>query len=403
MTKDKNIKKEKKANKKRTNKITKINKKTEIKRIKINLLSILIILLAFSLLFSLIFKNKESLKNILTKTNKQKTEQSYSGKDLKEGDIVYYNHEITKPEGKNEYVPVDQNKLTVKLPNGSAKYPGTGNGNEQTYTAKDQKTVWRVWDINKTTGEVTLISETLPKFDRKAAIGYIWEEYNMHKVASTFGHGYGANKNTSFTNSTSRNPNFTYKVGSGLENTGDTARWKIGEEPGDIEKITKSGTRALTLDDLEEKLNMTDETIKNGTTSSYVESNYGKIMSTNISFPQREVEGLTQNWADKTIAKASKQDVKAKNRYYYWRKNKIPETKHKKLLWNYTSNNWQGPCLATTTLHSDSSYVSFFRAHVDYDGLSSYGNIVVYADSGGDWNEYYTTEGGVLQPFLNQI
>ena len=267
----------------------------------------------------MIFKNKENLKNILTKTNKQKAEQTYSGKDLKEGDIVYYNHEITKPEGKNEYVPVDQNKLTVKLPNGSAKYPGTGNGNEQTYTAKDQKTVWRVWDINKTTGEVTLISETLLGFDRKAAIGYIWEEYNMHKVASTFGHGYGANINTSFTNSTSREPNFTYKVGSGLENTGDTAHWKIGEEPENEikEKITKSGTRALTLDDVEEKLNITDETIKNKTTSTYVDSNYGKIMGTNISFPQREVEGLTQNWEDKTIAKASKQDVKAKNRVYY--------------------------------------------------------------------------------------
>ena len=398
MTKDKNIKK---VNKKRTNKITKINKKTETKRIKINLVNILIILLAFSLLFSLIFKNKESLKNILTKTNRQKGEQEYSGKDLKEGDIVYYNHEITKPEGKNEYIPVDQNKLTVKLPNGSAKYPGTGNGNDQTYTAKDKKTVWRVWDINKTTGEVTLISETLKGFDRSSAIGYIWEEYNMHKVASTFGHGYGANTKTSFTNSTSRNKNFTYKVGSGLENTGDTAHWKIGEEPNDIEKIKKSGTKALTLDDVEEKLGITDETIKNKTTSLSVDSNYGKIISINIHFPQREVEGLTQNWADKTDAKASKQDVKAKNRVYHWKKDSIPETIHKKILLNYPSNNWQMDGLATTTLVPDSSQVTFSSARVGSGGLDCF-DFMSFArgKSDGGWAGGDSTAGVRFVTFL---
>ena len=54
MTKDKNIKKEKKTNKiTNINKIAKTNKKieTETKRIKINLIQILIILLVFSLPF----------------------------------------------------------------------------------------------------------------------------------------------------------------------------------------------------------------------------------------------------------------------------------------------------------------------------------------------------------------
>ena len=338
-------------------------------------------------------KDKTSYTLIFKKDNKEIPTRPANANELNIGDVVYYNHKITKkektnPEDINEYIPVEDKNLTVKLPNGSAKYPGTGYGNEQTYTAKDKKTVWRVWDINKTTGEVTLISETLPKFDRKAAIGYIWEEYNMHKVASTFGHGYGANKNTSFTKTTSRNQNFTYKVGSGLENTGDTAHWKIGEEPGDIEKINKSGTRALTLDDVEEKLNITDETIKNKTTSSYVDSNYGKIMSINIYFPQREVEGLTQNWEDKTIAKAAKQDVKAKNRYYYWYKNDMPDSIHKELMWK--KNRYYE--LATTTLKTNSFNVRFGRAYVDYDRLFSMGSNSVDVSYSGGWHDSYTPQ-----------
>ena len=244
MTKDKNIKKEKKA--------TKINQKTKTKRIKINLIQILLILLAFSLLFSLIFKNKESLKNILTKSNKQKAEQTYTGKDLKIGDIVYYNHEITKLEGKDEYVPVDDKDLTVTYNKGSAENPGTGEEGTETFSAKDKKVLWKVWDINKNTGEVTLVSDKdYGLSSTKGAIGYIWYEYNMHKGASTFGHGYGANTKMRDPNSTSKDKDFTYKVGSGLENTGDTAHWKIAEEPTGIEKIERSGTRALTLGDIE--------------------------------------------------------------------------------------------------------------------------------------------------------
>ena len=222
----------------------------------------------------------------------------------------------------------------------------------------------------------------------------------MHKVASTFGHGYGANKNTSFTNSTSRNQNFTYKVGSGLENTGDTAHWKIGEEPGDIEKITKSGTRALTLDDIEEKLNITDETIKNKTTSSFVSDYYGKIISTNINFPQREVEGLNQNWENKKIAKASKQDAKVKYRYYYWNKDSIPETIHKKLIWNYPSNKLQVHGLATTTLDYNSSDVSFNRANVRSDSLYSYGEYFVGVYYDGNWHESSSSAGLRFATFL---
>ena len=358
-------------------------------------------------------KDKTSYTLIFKKDNKEIPTRPAGANELNIGDVVYYNHKITKkektnPEDINEYIPVEDKNLSVNLPNGSAKYPGTGYGNDQTYTSKDKKTVWRVWDINKTTGEVTLISETLPGFNRKAAIGYIWEEYNMHKVASTFGHGYGANINTSFTNTTSRNPNFTYKVGSGLENTGDTAHWKIGEEPGDIEKINKSGTRAITLDDVEEKLGIDDNQIKtgkdkNGNPNS-IQANYGvgygNVASLNISFPQREVDGLSQNWEDKTIAKATKQDVKAKNRVYYWNKNNIPETIHKKLLWNYPATNWIWHGLATTTLYSHSSGVSFSRASVNSDYLNSYGGSLVYANSDGDWYEYGSTAGVRLATFL---
>ena len=389
MTKDKNIKEEKKAN---------TNKKT--KRKKINLVNILLILLAFSLLFSFVFKNKESLKNILTKTNKQKADQTYTGKDLKIGDIVYYNHEITKPEGKDEFIPVDDKDLTVTYDKGSAETPGTGEEGTKTFTAKDKKVLWKVWDINKTTGEVTLVSDKYYTLaNSKAAIGYIWYEYNMHKGASTFGHGYGANKNTSFTNLTSRNKNFTYKVGSGLENTGDTAHWKIGEEPDGIEKIKKSGTRALTLGDIEEKLGITDEKIKKGENGIDHTSGvgYGNIAKLNINFPQRKVKGLNQKWDDEKIAKAAKQDVEAKNGNYSWTWENVPEQTqpYKDLI---KRNSDYTP--ATTTLDSDSFDVDFHRASVRSGYLYSIGNLFVKANSIGGWSEYSNTASVRFLAFL---
>ena len=336
-------------------------------------------------------KDKTSYTLVFKKDNKEIATRPANSNELNIGDVVYYNHKITKkektnPEDINEYIPVEDKDLTVTYDKGSAEIPGTGNEGAQTFTAKDKKVLWKVWDINKTTGEVTLISDEkyILATNNKGTIGYIWYEYNMHKGASTFGHGYGANINTSFTNTTSRNPNFTYKVGSGLENTGDTAHWKIGEEPDGIEKIKRSGTRALTLGDIEEKLGITDEKIKKGENgiSHNAGVGYGNIAKLNINFPQRKVKGLNQNWADETNAKAAKQDVEAKNGYYYWYWKNVPEATqpYKNLI---KRDSWYTP--ATTTLYSDSSSVCFSRAGVDSDFLISANSNFVLAYDGGTW------------------
>ena len=335
-------------------------------------------------------KDKTSYTLIFKKDNKEIPTRPANANELNIGDVVYYNHKITKkektnPEDIDEYVSVDDKDLTVTYNKGSAETPGTGNDGTKTFTSKDKKVLWKVWDINKTTGEVTLVSDdryTLA--GSKAAIGYIWYEYNMHKGASTFGHGYGANKNTSFKNTTSRDQNFTYKVGSGLENIGDTAHWKIGEEPDGIEKIKKSGTRALTLGDIEEKLGITDEKIKKGENGikSYGVG-YGNIAKLNINFPQRKVKGLNQKWDDETRAKAAKQDVEAKNGDYKWEWNNVPEETqpYKDLI---KRESYYTP--ATTTLYSHSSNVGFYRAYVYSDRLlSAYSGFV---GAGADWTWY---------------
>ena len=336
-------------------------------------------------------KDKTSYTLIFKKDNKEIPTRPAGANELNIGDVVYYNHKITKkvktnPEDIDEYIPVDDKDLTVTYDKGNAETPGTGYDGTKSFSSKDKKALWKVWDINKTTGEVTLISDSdyILTYIEGGAIGYIWYEYNMHKGASTFGHGYGANINTSFTNTTSRNPNFTYKVGSGLENTGDTARWKIGEEPSGIEKIERSGARALTLGDIEEKLEITDEKIKSGENGIYG-FEYGTIAKLNIHFPQRKVKGLNQKWADETIAKAAKQDVEVKKGYYDWKWKNVPEEKqpYKDLI---KRNSSYRP--ATNTLSRHSSIVIFNLAEVDSNGLTSGNGGFMSAGADGTWNEY---------------
>ena len=328
MTKDKN-----------TNK--KVNITKNRKRIKINLLNILIILLAFSLLFPLIFKNQESFKNILTKTNKQKAEQTYTANDLKIGDIVYYNHMLTKkektnPEDKDEYIPVDEKNLKVTFGKGDAENPGTGVDKTQTFDASNEKVVWKVWDINKTTGEVTLVSDKgYPIAEMGNAIGYIWSEHNMHKAASTMGYGYGANKDTNYLNTTSKKQEFTYSVGSGIESELDNAEWKIGENG-----IQRSGSRALTLNDIEEKLKITEEKKKE------LSSKYVKILSKLTKYPQRKVKELegTQEWDNENEAIAKLKKLDLKNEAYSLNYNDVlDEEEYKKLVFeaiDETSNDY---------------------------------------------------------------
>ena len=363
------------------------------KRRKIKLLDILIIIILLQFIFSLFIKEK-SIKNIMTRTNIQNSgEQVHKGKDLQIGDIVYYNHEITKVGDK--FVPVGDDKLNLSFDKGNAEVPGTGFPKKQTVNAKGKKIVWKVWDVNKTTDEVTLISdETIPLWAAQDAIGYIWLEYNIHRAASAFGHGFGANTKVRDADSTSIDKDFTYKVGSGLENTGDTARWKIGEEPSHIKKINGSGTRAVTLKDIEDKLGITEQKIKENS------ANYGDITKVSLCFPQRKVKGLNQKWEDESIAKSAKQEVEIRNEYYNFRMRNLLENTNpyskliKKGTFYIVANN--------TIDSSKSSNIKFTRPRIEKSNIiSAFSRPFVGVNSKGEWYQSGENIKVALLTFMN--
>lgn len=121
---------------------------------------------------------------------------------IKIGDYVDYNPTQRVSE-KNK------SKLTYVSPVGTASSHGNGY-EEQTFEARtDIK--WRVYDINKETGVITLISEQVigPKrggtlqsnFILYAGIGYLYSEQEIESACAIYGYGYGADtsKSTAYT------------------------------------------------------------------------------------------------------------------------------------------------------------------------------------------------------------
>lgn len=121
---------------------------------------------------------------------------------IKIGDYVDYNPTQRVSE-KNK------SKLTYVSPVGTASSHGNGY-EEQTFEARtDIK--WRVYDINKETGVITLISEEVigPKrggtlqsnFILYGGIGYLYSEQEIESACAIYGYGYGADtsKSTAYT------------------------------------------------------------------------------------------------------------------------------------------------------------------------------------------------------------
>lgn len=121
---------------------------------------------------------------------------------IKIGDYVDYNPTQRVSE-KNK------SKLTYVSPVGTASSHGNGY-EEQTFEARtDIK--WRVYDINKETGVITLISEEVigPKrggtlqnnFILYTGIGYLYSEQEIESACAIYGYGYGADtsKSTAYT------------------------------------------------------------------------------------------------------------------------------------------------------------------------------------------------------------
>lgn len=121
---------------------------------------------------------------------------------IKIGDYVDYNPTQRVSEE-------NKDKLTYISPVGTASSHGNGY-EEQTFEARtDIK--WRVYDINKETGVITLISEEVigPKrggtlqnnFILFKGIGYLYSEQEIESACAIYGYGYGADtsKNTTYT------------------------------------------------------------------------------------------------------------------------------------------------------------------------------------------------------------
>lgn len=104
------------------------------------------------------------------------------------GDYVAYNVE----EGVE-----DQTKLTYESKVGTGMSHGNGHS-AQTFTA-NSNIKWRVLNVDYTSGEVTLISETPLQTDAgqafylNGAIGYLYAEQELNEICKIYGYGKGAN------------------------------------------------------------------------------------------------------------------------------------------------------------------------------------------------------------------
>ena len=353
------------------------------KRKKISIIQIII----FSI-FILLFLQLLKINNVLNiKTNTKKDQKQENTKVLPRiGDVVYYNHKV--PE---DLANID--KLKVTFNKGSAEIPGTGVEGNQVFDASKENVVWKVWDVDETTGVVTLVSDRGHKIGEVGnAIGYIWFEYNLHRAASTMGYGYGADQDTNYLNKTSKKQEFTYKVGSGIESEPDNAKWKIGEHG-----IHKSGSRALTLDDVEEKLGITEEKKKEPEQklgNSYPV--YGWTLKRNIKYPQRKVKdlGITQEWENEkeAIGKQKSLDIISEG-YKFEYKNVSDENEYKKIIYeSIDEKTFEWYDLATKN-------ITIMR-HINYFGSAGvFWRDNLWASDG--WVASY--ESGNWDPFTNEV
>ena len=351
------------------------NRKRSVKLNKV-ILQILLLILVSTILIT----QKENILN--TFTNKNKIKAGIPA-EMKIGDIIKYDHKTgVKPED-----------LKTTIGKGTASIPGSGyhlkdsSVQEQTFDASKIDTIWRVFNIDKANNEIMIVSESIyPEFKTYGAIDYIWYEHNMHKIASIFGHGKGAKKKE-----------FTYKVGSQLEDTGDTAIWKTGTNG-----VPLTGARPFRTEDIEKAFGWTESIIKTDNKFTKNSSGYGVIKTNNIYFPQRDTGSSTQQWADKNIAKAAKKDVKGKDGYYWIKKSDLLENTYKNILWDWNNagskNYYQ---LGQVGLDVYSNYVYFRRGMVYSDDFGSAYNVFVYALTVGSWDEDGNTIPSRVAAFLS--
>lgn len=307
------------------------NKRKNKKIIKSIIIKILLILITIFIIFIQIFERKKELLKIFNIKNiNQKVEQKYSSKDLKIGDLVFYN---SRPSGN---YGLNDNTMNLTFEKGSASVPGIGINeklvlNENNMYIAGCGTVWDIYED----GTVELLfndfnlycdEEMLEKISyvfTTNSISALWFEHNMHKLISLFGYGYGAKKDA--TN------DFKYMVGSKISGApdmseGDKGIWSIGKNG-----IDPSGARGLTREDIEKKLGITEEHILKNV-DNYDEKKYHEIIpviSENIL--QRNIKSSNQGYVDEKTGLAKNNNYKMKRENYYLYKN-IPNNIYSNIL-----------------------------------------------------------------------
>ena len=289
-----------------------------MRKTKTHLYKILLIILLIVFLFVYI-KNKDTILNIFLNNRKIK---SGIPSTMNIGQLINYNHKVAAN-------PSDSWKLKTSIKQGTASTPGSGiykkypEIKEQSYDATTTNTDWRILNIDRANDEIMIISDNIMYFDTYGSIDYIWFEHNRNQIASIYGYGKGAKKKT-----------FTYKVGSQLEDTGDTATWSTG-----INGIPLSGARAFRLEDIENAYGWTKSDIR--TQRNFIKSwdyEFEKIFTKNVAYPQRKVSGMYQRWENESLAVGYKHDVRVFNDSYTINKENIPDGILKNIIFNINSH-----------------------------------------------------------------
>ena len=143
---------------------------------------------------------------------------------------------------------------------GSTTEHGNGYGS-QTFSASNYKNAGKKWRILNIEGDkITLISEliypdseTTKGLYLKDGIGYIWGEEELHRIASIYGHGYGADTKQTVT-CYYGGPNDQDGSISEIDGNGDGVADNIVELQQGMKKTLNlnSGARALTVEDVSE-------------------------------------------------------------------------------------------------------------------------------------------------------